>query len=143
MLTRWLAQTEDPGTMHFWTGCVGLVATSAALPLAWTVLPPAIWGALLLIGSFGALGHFLLIMAYTRAPVAVLTPYLYLQIAFAALGGWLAFGHVPDGPSLAGIALIAGCGVFGTWLTGREVMARRDRTEAQSTLEAIAGADAK
>jgi hypothetical protein len=33
--------------------------------------------------------------------------------------------------------------VFGTWLTGREVMARRDRTEAQSTLEAIAGADVK
>ena len=143
VITSRLAQTEDPGTMHFWTGCVGLLATSAALPLAWTALPPSIWAALLLIGSFGALGHFLLIMAYSRAPVAVLTPYLYLQIAFAAAGGWLAFGHVPDSWSLSGIALIAGCGVFGTWLTGREVLARQNRREAQSTLEAIAGADAR
>lgn len=143
VLTSRLTRTEDPGTTHFWTGCVGLLATSAALPLAWTALPPSIWAALLLIGSFGALGHFLLIMAYSRAPVAVLTPYLYLQIAFAAAGGWLAFGHVPDGWSLSGIALIAGCGVFGTWLTGREVLARRDRREAQSTLEAIAGADVR
>jgi drug/metabolite transporter (DMT)-like permease len=142
-MTSRLAQTEDPGTMHFWTGGVGLLATSAALPLAWTALPGTVWAALVLIGTFGALGHFLLIMAYTRAPVAVLTPYLYLQIGFAALGGWLAFGHVPDGWSLAGIALIACCGVFGTWLTGREALARRDRREAQSTLEAIAGADVR
>jgi drug/metabolite transporter (DMT)-like permease len=143
VLTSRLTQTEDPGTMHFYTGLVGLAATSAALPLAWKTLPAAVWAALGLIGLIGALGHFLLIMAYTRAPVAVLTPYLYLQIAFAALGGWVAFGHVPDGWSLAGIGLVAVCGVFGTWLTGREVMARRDRKEAQSTLEAIAGADVK
>lgn len=143
VLTSRLTKTEDPGTMHFWTGCVGLLVTSAALPLAWTALPWTVWAALALIGSFGALGHFLLIMAFTRAPVAVLTPYLYLQIGFSALGGWLAFGHVPDGWSQAGIALIAGCGVFGTWLTGRELMARRDRTEAQSTIEAIAGVDGR
>lgn len=143
VVTSRLAQTEAPGTLHFWTGCVGLVASSAALPLAWTSLPPGVWAAMLLIGSFGAVGHFLLIMAYRRAPVAVLTPYLYLQIAFAAAGGWLAFGHVPDGPSFAGIALIACCGVFGTWLTGREALARQDRRDAPSTLEAIAGADAR
>ncbi len=142
-LTSRLAQTEDPGTMHFWTGAVGLALASVALPLAWTALPWTNWLAMVLMGVFGALGHFLLIMAYTRAPVAVLTPYLYLQIAIAALSGWLVFGHVPDGWSWWGMALIAGCGVFGTWLTGRELLARRDRRPAQSTIEAIAGVDAK
>ena len=50
---------------------------------------------------------------FFSTPVAVLTPYLYTQIAFGALGGWLVFAHVPDAWSLAGIGLIAACGVFG------------------------------
>ena len=142
VLTSRMAKTEDPGTMHFYTGLVGLVATSAALPWAWQLLPWAIWAALGLMALLGTFGHFMLIMAYSRAPVAVLTPYLYLQIAFATLGGWLVFAHVPDAWSLAGIALVAFCGVFGTWLTGREVLARRRLESPASTVAAIAGADA-
>jgi drug/metabolite transporter (DMT)-like permease len=38
----------------------------------------------------------LLILAYQRAPAATLTPYLYAQIGFAMLGGWIVFSHVPD-----------------------------------------------
>jgi drug/metabolite transporter (DMT)-like permease len=141
-LTSRMAETEDPGTMHFYTGVVGLVVTSCGLPLVWQVLPGTIWLALGLMGALGTLGHFLLIMAYARAPVAVLTPYLYLQIAFATLGGWLVFSYVPDGWSLTGIALVAIGGVFGTWLTGREVLARRRLDSPQSSIAAIAGADA-
>jgi drug/metabolite transporter (DMT)-like permease len=74
--------------------------------------------------------------------VAVLTPYLYLQIAFAALAGWLVFAHVPDAWSLAGIALVAVGGVFGTWLTGRELLARQRLESPQSTRAAMAGVDA-
>lgn len=140
-LTSRMARTEDPATMHFYTGLVGLVLTSAALPLVWRALPWTTWAAMSLMGVFSTLGHFLLIMAYTRTPVAVLTPYLYLQIAFATLGGWIVFAHVPDAWSLAGIALVAVSGVFGTWLTGREILARRLESP-ESTIAAIAGADA-
>jgi drug/metabolite transporter (DMT)-like permease len=141
-LTSRMARTEDPATMHFYTGLVGLVLTSAALPLVWQPLPWTTWAAMSLMGVFSTLGHFLLIMAYTRTPVAVLTPYLYLQIAFATLGGWIVFAHVPDAWSLAGIALVAVSGVFGTWLTGREILARRRLESPESTIAAIAGADA-
>jgi drug/metabolite transporter (DMT)-like permease len=141
-LTSRMARTEDPGTMHVYTGLVGLVVTSAALPFAWQALPWPIWAAIGLMGVFSTLGHFLLIVAFRRTPVAVLTPYLYLQIAFASLGGWLVFSHVPDAWSLAGITLIAIGGVFGTWLTGREALARKRLTSPESTSAAIAGADA-
>ena len=141
-LTSRMSRTEDPGTMHFYTGLVGLVVTSALLPLAWQALPWTIWAAIGLIGVLATFGHFLLIVAYTRAPVAVLTPYLYLQIAFATLGGWLVFSHVPDAWSLAGIALVAAGGVFGTWLTGRERLARQRLESPESTIAAIASADA-
>ncbi len=142
-LTGHMARTEDPATMHLYTGLVGLVITSLGLPLVWQPLPGAIWAGMLLMGLLGTLGHFLLIVAYSRASVVVLTPFLYLQIAFASLGAWLAFGHVPDGWSLIGIALIAVCGVWGTWLNGREILARRRLESPESSIAAIASADAK
>lgn len=143
VLTSRLAKTEDAGTMHFYTGLAGLIVTSAALPWAWQPLPGVIWAALALMALLGTFGHFMLIIAYSRAPVAVLTPYLYLQIAFATLGGWFVFAHVPDAWTLAGIALVAFCGVFGTWLTGCEVQARKRLLSFESTVAAIAAADGK
>jgi len=121
LLTSKLAQTENPLTMHFYTGWVGTLIASCALPFAWAALPSWHWWMLLgLMGLLGTVGHFLLILAYQRAPASTLTPYLYAQIAFAMLGGWLLFGQVPDGVSLIGIAMIAVCGAAGAWLTVRE-----------------------
>jgi len=71
-------------------------------------------------GFMGTVGHFLLILAYQRAPASTLTPYLYVQIAFSMFGGWLVFGRLPDATSLIGMALIAVCGAAGAWLTVRE-----------------------
>jgi drug/metabolite transporter (DMT)-like permease len=68
----------------------------------------------------GTVGHFMLILAFQRAPASTLTPYLYAQIAFAMLGGWLVFSHVPDVVSLVGMGMIAACGAAGAWLTVRE-----------------------
>jgi drug/metabolite transporter (DMT)-like permease len=120
VLTSRLAKVEDAATMHFYTGCVGAGLATAALPFAWAELGASLWVGLLLMGVFSTLGHFLLILAYSRAPVAVLTPYLYLQIGFAMLAGWVVFSHVPDRWAVAGIAAIAVCGALGTWLTARE-----------------------
>lgn len=118
VLTSRLARTEAPQTLHFYTGWVGALLASVALPFVWTPIDSwALWGALILMGVMGSVGHFLLILAYTRAPAATLTPYLYAQIGFAMLGGWLVFAHVPDGWSLLGMALIAVCGAVGAWLS--------------------------
>ncbi|MEF7615323.1 DMT family transporter [Aquincola sp. MAHUQ-54] len=120
LLTSRLAKTEDAATMHFYTGCIGAGLATVLLPFAWTPLSAGVWTVLVLIGICSTLGHYLLILAYSRAPVAVLTPYLYLQIAFATLAGWIAFSHVPDGWSITGIAMIGVCGALGTWLTARD-----------------------
>jgi drug/metabolite transporter (DMT)-like permease len=121
VLTSKLARTENPLTMHFYTGWVGTLIASLALPFAWTALPGWEWWALLcLMGFMGTVGHFILILAYQRAPASTLTPYLYAQIAFAMLGGWLIFSQVPDRLSLIGISMIAVCGAAGAWLTVRE-----------------------
>ena len=121
VLTSRLARTEKPLTMHFYTGWVGTIVSTAVLPFVWTSLPGwSWWGLLCLMGFMGTVGHFFLILAYARAPASTLTPYLYGQIAFAMLGGWLMFAQVPDGISLVGMGLIAVCGAAGAWLTVRE-----------------------
>ena len=120
-LTSKLARTEDPITMHLYTGWIGTLIASLALPFVWTALPSwSLWGWLALMGSAATVGHFMLILAYQKTPAATLTPYLYAQIAFAMLGGWIAFSHVPDRWSLVGMAMIAVCGAVGAWLTARE-----------------------
>ena len=121
VLTSRLARTEKPLTMHFYSGWVGTLIASIALPFAWAPLPSWRWWAILcLMGFMGTVGHFFLILAYQRAPASTLTPYLYGQIAFAMLTGWFMFSQVPDLTSLVGMALIAVCGAAGAWLTVRE-----------------------
>jgi drug/metabolite transporter (DMT)-like permease len=121
VLTSQLARTEDPVTMHLYTGWVGTLLASLSLPFVWTWLDdPWLWAGLCFMGCMAAVGHFMLILAYRNAPASTLTPYLYAQIGFAMLGGWLVFSHVPDGWSLLGMALIAACGAAGAWLTVRE-----------------------
>ncbi len=121
VLTSKLARTEDPVTMHLYTGWVGTLIASAALPFVWVTLPAWwLWAALCFMGLMATVGHFMLILAYQRAPAATLTPYLYAQIAFAMVGGWLVFSHVPDLWAMVGIVMIAICGAGGAWLTVRE-----------------------
>ncbi len=121
ILTSRMARTEDAMTMHFYTGWSGALLISLVLPWVWHAIPDfRSWVLLCLAGLFGTVGHFLLILAFARAPASTLTPYLYTQIGFAMLCGWLVFDHIPGALELAGIALIVVCGATASWLTARE-----------------------
>ena len=131
ILTSRMVKTEDPVTMQFYTGWVGTVIASAALPFFWTRLDSAaLWAAVVFMGVMGTVGHFVMILAYAKAPVSTLTPFLYAQIAFAMLSGWLVFSHVPDQWSVLGMTLIAICGAAGAWLTVRESRVALQPTES-------------
>jgi len=130
ILTGKLVKTEDAVTMHVYTGWVGALLASLALPFVWVTPRTATeWTALTLMGLMGTVGHFLLILGYRRAPAASLMPLLYAQIAFAMLGGWLVFRHIPDGWSLLGMILIAFCGAASAWLAVLESRVRLEPLE--------------
>jgi drug/metabolite transporter (DMT)-like permease len=114
IVTSKMVKTEDPGAMHFYTGLCGLVFGTVLLPWSWAPMQePSLWLLVGLIGVFGSLGHYFMIQGFQKAPASRLTPYMYAQIGFATLAGWLAFGHTPDVWTVMGIALIAVCGVLG------------------------------
>jgi len=116
VLTSYLSRTEDPMTLHLFTGWVGFLACSLVVPGSWDVnLSISFWLLMCLSGITGTLGHYLLIIGFSKAPANRLAPYLYLQIVFSWFTGWVVFGYNPQGLELAGIALIAICGVAAAW----------------------------
>jgi drug/metabolite transporter (DMT)-like permease len=126
LLTSKMTRTETTMTTQFYTSWVGTILSSIPLFWFWTTIgDPWMWLGLLLMGVAGAVGHILMIMSFERSPAATLMPYMYLQIGFAMLGGWLLFDHIPDHWSLIGIGLIAACGTAGGLLTMYEAKLRR------------------
>ena len=122
VLTSRLSGEENPHTTQFYTGLVGTLVMSPIVVFSWdTAALVAHWPWFVLVGLLGTFGHLMLIRAYMRAPAPVLTPFLYTQIAFAMLAGWLVFKHVPDTLAWVGIAVIAASGVGNALLSAHEL----------------------
>jgi drug/metabolite transporter (DMT)-like permease len=126
VLTSRLSGEENPYTTHFYTGLVGALVMSPIVVFSWRTEALLVhWPWFVLIGFLGTFGHLMLIRAYMRASAPVLMPYLYTQIAFATLSGWLVFDHVPDSLAWLGIAVIAASGVGNALLSAHEVVKHR------------------
>lgn len=114
--TRMLAG-EDPRVSLFYPALVGAAIMTPVWP--WFGMPANVaWvdvALMLSLGVIGTTGHFLLILAFQRAPVSGLTPFTYAHLVFATILGWLAFGDLPDALTFSGMALIAGSGLLLTW----------------------------
>lgn len=126
VLTSRLSGEESPYTTHFYTGLVGAVVMGPIVVISWdSSALLSYWPWFVVVGFLGTFGHLMLIRAYERASAPVLAPYMYAQIAFATLAGWLVFQHVPDALAWLGIAVIAASGVGNALLSAHEVRKRR------------------
>lgn len=126
IMTSRFAPHEDPFTTNFYSGATGMaIATpillaSMADPIDTLLAAPGIHvGALLAVAVLGTAGHLLLIMALGKAPASTLMPFQYVQLAAAALAGYVAFGVAPDGWGWAGMAIIGVSGAASAWLNVR------------------------
>ena len=131
IMTSRYAPHEDPFTTNFYTGATGvtiatpLLLASVADPIDTLLGAPAVQvGALGAIAVLGTAGHLLLILALGKAPASTLMPFQYVQLAVAALAGFLVFGLVPDGWSWFGMAIIGICGAASAWLNVRAAAER-------------------
>jgi drug/metabolite transporter (DMT)-like permease len=111
--TRKMTATEKPLTLVFYTALVGTAAMSLALPWIWTGPAPNATEALMIVSLalYGGTGHFLLTHAFRHAPASTLAPFLYAQLIWASLLGWLFYDQWPDTLSIAGMIVIVVSGV--------------------------------
>jgi drug/metabolite transporter (DMT)-like permease len=116
LMTRQLAAHDSPVVTQFYSS---LGATLVITPFAlatWHTQPGASqWLILCLMGIAGALGHYLLALAHRYAPASVLGPFLYQQILWMVLLGYLVFGDVPDAAVVLGAAIVIGSGGYLLW----------------------------
>lgn len=88
-----------------------LLLPAFALPLS---LPQDSWHwfIICMLGVFGGVGHYLLIIAYRMASATALAPYPYSQMIWMIAFGWLIFNQLPDGWTLVGAAVIVAGGLY-------------------------------
>lgn len=110
--TRLLAASDSSATTMTYSGLAGVLLLTPALPLFWETPSLPVAGLLLATGAFGALGHWLLILAHARAPAPVLAPFIYTQLIWMTALGYVLFGDVPDAGTLAGGAIVVASGLY-------------------------------
>ena len=135
ILTRVLASHDSSSTTMVYSGLGGLAVLTPFMPFYWQTPPSAlVWAMMLLIGAFGAIGHWMLIQAHKRAPAPVLSPFIYSQIVWMLLIGWLVFGDWPDQWTLAGASIVIASGLY---LLHRERITGRVVTNPATTKTGI------
>jgi drug/metabolite transporter (DMT)-like permease len=110
--TRLLGAIDEWPVTLFYSGIVGLVAMSAAVPYDWRMPDLRGWAIMAFLGLAGALSHLFMIRAFTLAPASALAPLSYLQLAWAVALGYLVFGDLPDGWTVTGAVVIVLSGLY-------------------------------
>lgn len=104
---------------------LSITVTILLAPIAIAVWVTPTWEQLFwlfLVAGFATAGHYTMTLAFRAAPMAVTQPVTFIQLVWAALLGWLAFGEPVDAFVMLGGAMILAAVSFITW---REAVLRR------------------
>lgn len=113
LMTRSMGARETSESLIFYSALSPVVLMLPAVPSQAEMPASGLLLAMLLsLGVYGGVGHYLLIRAYKQATATALAPYPYLQMVWMALAGYLVFGDLPDGWTLAGAAIIVASGLY-------------------------------
>lgn len=110
--TRRITRTESSVAILFYSTLAILLYGLSTSPFGWQPVRRADLGLFALSGALIGCAQYLLIQALRFAEVAVVTPFKYIQMLWAAFLGFLVWGHVPDQFALVGGALVAGGGLY-------------------------------
>ena len=110
--TRYVGRDEGPMTAFVYSSLFGTVVASAIVPSVWTT--PTTTDALLMValGAIGAVGQFLVILAFRSTEASSLAPLSYVGLLFAGFYGYVLFSDLPDVWTIAGALIIVGSGLY-------------------------------
>jgi drug/metabolite transporter (DMT)-like permease len=113
LMTRRLAAYDSPETIQY-LPAVGAAIGLAPFALAAWQSPSGWleWTVACLLGVLGGFGHYLLALAHRYAPSSVIAPFVYQQVIYMALFGYLVFGDVPNVGVWLGAPIVIGSGLY-------------------------------
>lgn len=113
VITRIVSRVDSNQTSLFYANFIGALVMLPVIPVVWQ--PPVDWVAALLmvmIGVLGSTGHYFLIAGHKLAPASVLSPFVYTQLIWVIIFGYLVFGQVPNSWTIAGAAIVIASGLY-------------------------------
>ena len=113
VFTRMVSRVDSNQTSLFYNNAVGALVMLPVIPFVWQA--PSSWTIALLmigIGALGSVGHFFMISAHKLAPASVLSPYIYTQLIWVGILGYLVFDHVPNELTMVGAAIVICSGLY-------------------------------
>lgn len=113
IVTRILAATDGNAVQQFYASLMATLALLPVMPFVW-IWPQDLMtlAAMAATGVFGYFGHGFLISAHRYAPAAILSPFIYLQIIWMTLFGFLVFNDVPTSANIAGAGIVIASGLY-------------------------------
>ncbi|HXP95908.1 MAG TPA: DMT family transporter [Telmatospirillum sp.] len=126
---RQLNRTDRPLTIVFYFTLYSTLFTAIPLPFVWVTPTLQDWGLLIVLGLTGGIGQYFMTRAYGLASAAVVSPFNYVSLLWAALFGWAIWGDVPALHVFVGSAVVVASGLF---ILFREIAKSRDPTPPAS-----------
>lgn len=113
LMTRKLAAYDRAETTLVYSGLAGVALLTPLLPTFWTwPAGPLGWALMGSMGVYAAVGHFMMIKAHQLAPASVLSPFMYSQLLWMVMLGWVLFGDVPDRMTVVGALIVVASGLY-------------------------------
>jgi drug/metabolite transporter (DMT)-like permease len=113
IMTRRMSASETSESLILFSALAPAVLLLPMLPFSLSLPQDGWhWFILLMLGVFGATGHWLLVQAYRLATTTALAPYPYSQMVWMILSGWIIFNQFPDRWTLLGAAIIVASGLY-------------------------------
>ena len=109
---RKLGETQPFLLNITYNALMGSLALTPLVILLWEPIPATANLMLVFIVILSVVGQGCMISSFKFGPAAVISPYFYTALIFAALIGYLVFGDIPDTTSWIGMALIVGSGLY-------------------------------
>jgi len=113
LMTRRLAAYDSPETIQYLPALVAVVVLAPFAFAGWEWPDTGMeWTLVCLLGVLGASGHYLLALAHRYASAAVTAPFLYQQVIYMSLFGYLVFGDVPGPAVWTGAVIVIASGLY-------------------------------
>jgi drug/metabolite transporter (DMT)-like permease len=119
LITRGASGRETTHSMLFSMMAVVGIAGLFVPPYDWPPLSGVHWLMIIMASLIWTSAHFLLIEAFQFGEAALLAPFRYCNLFFAAILGFLVWGDLPDWLTWAGSAVIISSGLY---ILHREVL---------------------
>lgn len=113
LITRKISNTETTVAVLAVTTTVVLLAGLATAPFtSWTTLRAQDIDMFVASGFLLAIAHALMIEAFRRGEAALVAPFKYSSLLWGTVIGYLMFGDLPDGWTIAGALVIVLAGLY-------------------------------